>query len=543
MNRANYFAKYTKDDLQLIKLFKEELEKLNTSYIYAINSNDTTKAAALLKKMQSIVKTMESQYWERATKRIPQEYLLGSKYIDDTLTKENSYIEINNATTKELYKMVEDLGAIHVEAVNALLNNSKMYVKSSLDGMERQALTMLTELQQEKVREKLARSTITGDSLQTMKEKVARYFKENQITVFKDRGGKTRTLDRYIDMLVRTETSIANIQGTINRAIQIGITKFRVVEQADCCELCKEYRGEIVDITDGTVDLPPYHPNCRGYIVVVIDPMEKEQVEEKLKTVKPKKQAKKVADAETKSDDIQDKKATTPEEKTAKALDVIENSTQYLNHEQGAVIDYDGNILRVASGKAGSIEFKESDITVPHIFTHNHPNSSAFSVNDLISWQHYDSERELRASSKLWTYSLYAERKIDKVLFCRKVFYKTARIKGRADMASFTKGWSTWKTNDYIKYKDDTIFYKKDDPLKFDKIIDDHYWKYFREALENAAKDTPGVEFKFIPNDGKVKDTLLNKMYLEKEKELAKLRRAKVKMYEDMENIDLNNYL
>lgn len=137
--------------------------------------------------------------------------------------------------------MVDDLGVLHIEAVNALLDNSKNYVKSSLDGMERQALTMLNQLQQEKVREKLARGVITGDSLQTMKEKVARYFEENQITVFKDRGGKTRTLDRYVDMLVRTETSIANIQGTINRAIQIGITKFRVVEQADCCSICKEY--------------------------------------------------------------------------------------------------------------------------------------------------------------------------------------------------------------------------------------------------------------------------------------------------------------
>ena len=71
-------------------------------------------------------------------------------------------------------------------------------------------------------------------------------------------------------MLTRTETSIANIQGTINRAIQLWITKFRVVEQADCCELCSEYNWEVVDVTDGTVDLPPYHPNCRGYIIAVI---------------------------------------------------------------------------------------------------------------------------------------------------------------------------------------------------------------------------------------------------------------------------------
>ena len=235
--------------------------------------------------------------------------------------------------------MVKDLGTIHLDAVNALLDNSKNYVKASLDGMERQALTMISQLQQEKVREKLARSTITGDSLQTMKDKIAQYFEDNRITVFKDRSGKSWSLDRYVDMLVRTETSIANIQGTINRAIQIGITKFKVVEQVDCCELCKEYRGTVVDIADGTVDLPPYHPNCRGYIIAVLDPLEKEQVEEKLQTVKPKKETKKTANAETKSDDIQDKKATTPEEKTDKALDVIENSTQYLNYEQTSFIN------------------------------------------------------------------------------------------------------------------------------------------------------------------------------------------------------------
>lgn len=271
MNRANYFAKYTKDDLQLIKLFKEELAKLNTSYLLAINSSDITKANSLLKKMGRIVKYLDKEYSDRADIRIRQEYLLWSKYIDNLLDKEESYRIINKATEKELEKMVDDLGAIHVDAVNALLDNSKNYVKSSLDGMERQALTMLNQLQQEKVREKLARGVITGDSLQTMKEKVARYFEENQITVFKDRGGKTRTLDRYVDMLVRTETSIANIQGTINRAIQIGITKFRVVEQTDCCKICQEYNWKVVDVTDGTVELPPYHPNCRGYIIAVLD--------------------------------------------------------------------------------------------------------------------------------------------------------------------------------------------------------------------------------------------------------------------------------
>ena len=271
MQRANYFAKSRKEDLQLVKLFKQELAKLNASYLLAINSKDSTKANALLRKMGAIIKTLDAEYSDRADLRIPQEYLLGSKYIDDTLTKEASYQIINRATKKEINKMVKDLGIVHVEAVNALLNNSKNYVKSSLDGMERQALTMINELQQEKVREKLARSVISGDSLQNMKSKVARYFEDNQITVFKDRSGRTWSLDRYVDMLTRTETSIANTQGTLNRAMQIGITKFRIVEQADCCDVCSEYRNEIVDIAAGDVELPPYHPNCRGYVIAVLD--------------------------------------------------------------------------------------------------------------------------------------------------------------------------------------------------------------------------------------------------------------------------------
>ena len=278
MDRANYFAKYTKDDLALINLFKEELSNINLLYLQAINSKDVTKANSLLKKMGAITKTLDAEYGERATKRIPQEYLLGAKYIDDTLSKEASYIAINKANTKELAGMVKEMGTVHVEAVNALLNNSKNYIKSSLDGMERQALSMLNELQQEKVREKLARSTITGDSLQTMKDKIVKYFEQNKITVFKDRGGKTRSLDRYADMLTRTETSIANIQGTLNRAIQLGITKFRIVEQADCCELCNEYRNQVVDVTSGLVELPPYHPNCRGYVIAVINNEEQEQI-------------------------------------------------------------------------------------------------------------------------------------------------------------------------------------------------------------------------------------------------------------------------
>ena len=289
MDRSRYLFRRTAEDRQLIALFEDELGKLNALYLQAIRANDMSKANALLRKMRSISKTLDAEYGKRADKRIPQEYLLGSKYIDDIFTAEASYVLINKASKKELLNMVDSLGAVHVDAVNALLNNSKNYVKSSLDGMERQALTLLNDLQQEKVREQLARGMISGDSLANMKNRVSKYLIDSNITSFKDRAGRTRDLNRYVDMVTRTETSIANVQGTINRAIQLGITKFRIVEQADCCDICSEYRSEVVDIADGTVDLPPYHPNCRGYIIAAVDSYTNEYREAVFDKIKIKK--------------------------------------------------------------------------------------------------------------------------------------------------------------------------------------------------------------------------------------------------------------
>ena len=59
--------------------------------------------------------------------------------------------------------------------------------------------------------------------------------------------------------------------------------------------------------------------------------------------------------------------------------------------------------------------------------------------------------------------------------------------------------------------------------------------------MDEIAKDTPGVKFEYIENTAEVKNTDLNKMYLNKIEELTKLKRRGNKNYED--NIDLNNLL
>jgi len=64
-------------------------------------------------------------------------------------------------------------------------------------------------------------------------------------------------------MLIRTETARAYNTGMINRALELGTSKFRIEESWNCCSICAQYNGKVVDINKGGYDLPPYHPSCR----------------------------------------------------------------------------------------------------------------------------------------------------------------------------------------------------------------------------------------------------------------------------------------
>lgn len=513
MARKDYLSdEYTEADKKLIKIFQEEVKKLDLLYFRAINSNNWDKAKEILNKIKEISKVLKANYEEWADYEIPKEYLKGATYIDDTIEWWDSLGIVLEADKKEIRNMIKSMWPAHLEAVNALLNTSKNYVKSSLDWMERQAITMLSELEWEKVREELARWTLLGENLADMKERIKRYFVNNKISWFKDRAWRIWSMDRYVDMLTRTETSIANVQGTINRAIQLWHTKFKVVEAPDCCDYCADENGKVVDIAKGTVDLPPFHPNCRWYIVVVLDNWEEV--------------------ANNKDEDKVEKINRTPEERVEKAFDIVENSTMYLDWEQCAIIDIETwDIMRVYTWDEWSVQHHKYES--PHILTHNHPNWSSFSDTDIDTWSMDRWQYWMRASWKIWVYYLYWEKFWDKLYFARKYseYEKEARIKANEDLSKIAYSWGEDYVHLVSNVRQGTFLRRKDDPLRLDKIFDEHYWKYFREALYKAANDSPWVEFKFIPNDWVEGKTELHDMYKEMVEEVHKLKEEDNKDY------------
>lgn len=258
------------NDRKLIRLFSESMQELRALYFEAMNEWNRTKAMRILRQLGQISKALNLEYWKRSEYELKKEYVKGAYYINDTVKNGAIHLSMNNVPQEELDEMLKDLWNIHVQAVKALIDTSDMYVKASLDWMERVAIQSLSKLHQEMVREELAKGILKGESMQEMKNGISDLLHAENITQFQDRAWRYRKMDTYVEMLTRTETNIANTQWSINRAIQLWITKFQISEQPDCCEVCAEMNGDIVDVTEWMVDLPPFHPNCRGCIIAVI---------------------------------------------------------------------------------------------------------------------------------------------------------------------------------------------------------------------------------------------------------------------------------
>ena len=68
--------------------------------------------------------------------------------------------------------------------------------------------------------------------------------------------------------LANTELAHYSTAATIDGYIDMGITKYKVITEKDCCEECNDLSNQVFDINDPT-GYVPVHPNCRCSIMAV----------------------------------------------------------------------------------------------------------------------------------------------------------------------------------------------------------------------------------------------------------------------------------
>jgi len=111
---------------------------------------------------------------------------------------------------------------------------------------------------------------------------VQKLFKDG-VTGFEDRAGKKWALQTYSEMVVRTTTREAVVQGQLLRMASHGVNLGRISTHSSACKLCAPYQGVLFSL-DGTVTeyqgesvadqsslpMPPFHPNCRHTVEPVV---------------------------------------------------------------------------------------------------------------------------------------------------------------------------------------------------------------------------------------------------------------------------------
>jgi hypothetical protein len=178
-------------------------------------------------------------------------------------------------------------GAIHQQAVQVLAENTFQRFEDVVQVIGRQVEGIYRDLALESIR-----GTVVG--YETWKQVANRYreqLAERGVTGFKDRSGKMWNMRAYTEMVARTTTMEAHLQGTANRLVEQGHDLVKVSTQRGACELCQPWQGKILSITGKTEGYPTleeakaaglFHPNCRHAYGLYID-LDKE-IEEETKT-------------------------------------------------------------------------------------------------------------------------------------------------------------------------------------------------------------------------------------------------------------------
>lgn len=71
--------------------------------------------------------------------------------------------------------------------------------------------------------------------------------------------------------LVRTETAHVQNRAAQDRYREAGFTKYRIIAEPDCCEVCADLQTQVFDIDDLVL---PAHPNCRCAMAAITESLD-----------------------------------------------------------------------------------------------------------------------------------------------------------------------------------------------------------------------------------------------------------------------------
>lgn len=258
----------------MFELFAQAHLKLADLYLKAQEAGNINKANAILGQMDAVTAQIRADYNLYADITIRQDYLDGLSKIKHTSINQAEISAfkdgLTNLSATEKIKQYDaymdgTFSVIHREAIEVLVQEAVWSLDNALASMKRNVTWQMAELHRERIQRDLAVWLITGDARQWQKDEVVQGLQSRGVVWFTDRWWRTRDLQRYGDMIVRTERAKAYNTGHVNMWLSLGITRYRRIENSDCCPLCVPRRDKVRDVAkDWPLPFMQIHPNCRG---------------------------------------------------------------------------------------------------------------------------------------------------------------------------------------------------------------------------------------------------------------------------------------
>ena len=249
---------------RLIKFYaeaeREILDRLNRALL---RGNKTEYLAQMKKNVEAILADLRTGNRAWCEEAIPRVYVKGATTADMMIKAKGQAV-------------IAGFGAIHQQAAQVLADNAFQRFEDVVQVIGRQVNDIYRELALENVR-----GTVAG--YDTWKETARRYreqLAERGVTGFKDRSGKMWNMRSYTEMVSRTTTMQAHLEGTANRLVEQGHDLVKVSTHRGACELCVPWQGKILSITGKTEGYPTleeakaaklFHPRCLHAYGLYID--------------------------------------------------------------------------------------------------------------------------------------------------------------------------------------------------------------------------------------------------------------------------------
>lgn len=262
----NDFVERTDAEKELLGHYQRAATKL----VQVISSTPANPHRATRQKqlaaVLAILKKLDKTTADWVEKNIPKMYRKG---ITDTSADFSQF--------KEKGFKIYPFGGVNEKAVAILVDETKMAFGNTILTVKRSAERAITNIQKTALQNAIIRDTIAGETGATTKKEIIDELKSKGVEALKSKpneNGYQRTfrLEDYADILVRSQTMKAYNSGIIARSLGAGRRFMRVSKvtpDVDGQDVCNDHEGEIVDLLDPNVILPPFHPRCRHILIPV----------------------------------------------------------------------------------------------------------------------------------------------------------------------------------------------------------------------------------------------------------------------------------